>query len=86
MMAAVRPRQAAFPTGEGSLTLLGGPCWTANSADNWLADGVKINEDTPLRLTSLSVSDADAASAPISLTISVHARHARLSTMLIYLD
>ncbi|MDP1877937.1 MAG: hypothetical protein Q8M17_10335, partial [Actinomycetota bacterium] len=62
---------ADLTNGEGGLTLLGDPGWTANSGDNWLADGVTINEDTPLRLTSLSVSDPDAASAPISVTLSV---------------
>ncbi|MFZ2156916.1 MAG: cadherin-like domain-containing protein, partial [Bradyrhizobium sp.] len=55
----------------GNLTLLGNPDWTVNSSDNWLDNGATINEDTSLRLTSLSVFDADAASAQISVTLSV---------------
>jgi Tol biopolymer transport system component len=68
---------ADLTSGEGGLTLLGDPGWTTNSSDNWLADGVTINEDTPLRLTTLSVSDPDAASAPILVTLSV--QHGKLA-------
>ena len=55
----------------GDLTLSGGPTWVASGGNSWLANGVSTGENTALAFTSLSVSDPDAGSYSITVTLDV---------------
>jgi VCBS repeat-containing protein len=55
----------------GNLAISGSPVWAVNNADNWLANGVSTNEDTPLRLTALNISDVDAGADLVQVSLGV---------------
>ncbi len=61
----------------GNLSLSGSPAWEVNNSDNWLANGAATSANTPLTLSSLNVSFADAGSDTITVTLD--ANHGTLS-------
>jgi VCBS repeat-containing protein len=53
-----------------NLTISGTPTWVTNNANGWTSV-LHANEDLPVRFGALSVSDVDAGSQPVSVTLSV---------------